>query len=256
MSAGRRHWLLRRYWPAAAILVAATALFVGIELFHDASRQGRFLAQVPVVGIAAILLWLWCLLLSPFSWRRRLLACGTTLAACGAVAAAVRITGVTGDLYPILSWRWSVPVEPPPPGAQVVQPNIDLSRIDELDYPWFLGTQRDGMVRGVRLERDWRAHPPREVWRRAVGAAWSSFAVAAGHAVTLEQRGDEEAIICYELATGREAWASGYPARYEEVIGGLGPRATPAIAAGCVFAAGATGILSCLDGATGSVLWR
>jgi outer membrane protein assembly factor BamB len=38
-------------------------------------------------------------------------------------------------------------------------------------------------------------------------------------------------------------------------MGGDGPRATPTIADGRVYVMGATGILDCLDGATGSVIW-
>ena len=44
-------------------------------------------------------------------------------------------------------------------------------------------------------------------------------------------------------------------ARYENVVAGVGPRATPTIAEGRVFALGATGILNALDLATGRRLW-
>ena len=38
-------------------------------------------------------------------------------------------------------------------------------------------------------------------------------------------------------------------------MGGDGPRATPTIAGGKVFALGATGVLDCLDASTGKLLW-
>ena len=71
----------------------------------------------------------------------------------------------------------------------------------------------------------------------------------------MEQRGDEELVTCYELATGTPRWFHAVPARYQTVLGGVGPRATPTIYEGRVYALGATGVLRCLDGATGRPVW-
>jgi outer membrane protein assembly factor BamB len=73
--------------------------------------------------------------------------------------------------------------------------------------------------------------------------------------VTIEQRRDNEAVVRYDAATGKEIWAYEYPAHFQETLGGPGPRATPTIADGEVFSLGATGHLACLDGATGKMKW-
>jgi outer membrane protein assembly factor BamB len=39
-------------------------------------------------------------------------------------------------------------------------------------------------------------------------------------------------------------------------MGGVGPRSTPTIAGGRVYALGATGILQCLEGSTGKLVWE
>src|SRR5262249_46281340 len=44
-------------------------------------------------------------------------------------------------------------------------------------------------------------------------------------------------------------------ARHENPMGGVGPRSTPNIHGGRVYALGATGVLRCLDGGTGKLLW-
>ena len=87
---------------------------------------------------------------------------------------------------------------------------------------------------------------------RPIGAGWSGFAAVNGFAVTMEQRGPDELVTCYTIATGEVQWAHALTARHGTIMGGVGPRATPTIHAGRVYALGATGVLRCLDGATGA----
>lgn len=122
------------------------------------------------------------------------------------------------------------------------------------DYPQFLGPNRNATLTGPTLSRDW-SQPPRELWRRKLGAAWSAFAVAGRRAVTQEQRGPHEMVVCYDVATGRPLWAHRDQTRYETGLGGVGPRATPTIDGDRVFTLGATGILNCLDLRTGRRQW-
>ena len=122
-------------------------------------------------------------------------------------------------------------------------------------FQQFLGPNRNGTVEGLRLARDWDARPPREVWRREVGAGWSSFAVAGGIAVTQEQRGPDEMVVAYDLSTGEILWTHSDPERYDTTIAGIGPRATPTVVDGRVYTLGATGVLNALDAGDGSVIW-
>ncbi len=86
--------------------------------------------------------------------------------------------------------------------------------------------------------------------------AWSSFAVADNYLITQEQRGEQEAIVCYAADTGHEVWVQEIKSRFFDALGGLGPRATPTIADGSVYALGAEGWLVKLNAMDGSVLWR
>jgi len=72
----------------------------------------------------------------------------------------------------------------------------------------------------------------------AVGPGWSSFAVIGNRACTQEQRGDEEAVVCYDAATGREVWAHMDRTKFDEPMGGVGPRATPTVVDDKVYAFG------------------
>jgi outer membrane protein assembly factor BamB len=123
------------------------------------------------------------------------------------------------------------------------------------DWPGFRGAERDGCLKGVRIATDWKLQAPRQLWRHRIGPGWSSFAVVGTHLYTQEQRGEDEAVVCYHTDTGKELWSHVDPARFTEVVAGPGPRATPTFHAGKVYAQGAAGVLNCLDAATGKSLW-
>ncbi|HXD85300.1 MAG TPA: PQQ-binding-like beta-propeller repeat protein [Urbifossiella sp.] len=170
----------------------------------------------------------------------------------------LRFDGADGDLLPRFRWCWQPTEEelflaerPAPSGAAegaavAIQPG---------DWPGFRGPNRDGRQTGESIDADWAANPPQLVWKHRIGPGWGSFAVADGKLFTQEQRGAAEAVVCYAADTGQELWEHRQTTRFEEAMGGAGPRATPTIRDGRVYAQGATGKLLCLDAATGHPHW-
>jgi outer membrane protein assembly factor BamB len=138
------------------------------------------------------------------------------------------------------------------PAAPEVKPTIPTWN----DY-WtdFLGPNRLGRYDQMPILTDWPAAGLDKVWKQPIGGGYASFTIAAGRAYTIEQRRKNEAITAYDVLTGRELWAYAYPAAFDEVLGGPGPRATPVYHEGLLYSMGATGELVCLSASTGKVKW-
>ena len=223
------------WWP---IITAVLSLFaVGVTI---AVVRPRVRTVVVIVGIVAVFV--------------------------GVFRSLVRIESFYGNMVPRLAWRWQPSAEsefnryrssvsPGDPGTiETTAPQVKLTAT-ERDHPGFLGQHRNGTVTGVPLEPNWALHPPRELWRHPIGTGWAGFAVVADAAITMEQRGNQEAIVCYNLRSGMELWSHEEPVRFADEHGD-GPRTTPTITDGKVYGFGATGVLTCLDGLSGKVIWR
>ncbi len=246
-----------RWWPARVILALAAGGMIWVWLFSGRQRQDRNIATAIIGILALFLLLLWCLFLSRLRWRVRLGVLGGVCGLILLVMALFRFHGVTGDLVPILQWRWERPsltslAEPTKPVLSVAPaPGDQFTN----DWPQFLGPHRNCKVEQPRLARDWKAQPPQRLWLQPVGPGWSGFAVVGSRAITQEQRGENETVICYDVLSGAPLWSHAYPAHFRSPLAGEGPRATPTVAGQRVYALGSTGVLSCLDLETGKLLW-
>lgn len=170
----------------------------------------------------------------------------------------VDVEAMRGDTTIDFQWAWS----PPRDLAMVFsEPAVATSITAGFeptpdDFPQFLGPDRTGGIVSADRPVDWNEHPPRELWRKQVGPGWSGFVVRGDYAFTQEQRGEEEAVVCYRVRDGESMWVTKSPGRFASAMGGIGPRATPTIHPdGRLYTVGATGTLQCLDGCSGQVHW-
>lgn len=125
------------------------------------------------------------------------------------------------------------------------------------DWTQWRGSARDGKVTGFKPPAAWPAELKQE-WKVAVGTGDATPVLAGGKIYLNTRQGDQEVVLCLDAVTGKEIWRNQYPSM--AVTGPAsshpGPRGTPSVANGKVVTFGAAGILSCLDAATGKLLWR
>src|ERR1700752_743271 len=123
------------------------------------------------------------------------------------------------------------------------------------NWPQWRGPNRDGVSKETGLLKQWPAEGPPLVWK-AIGAGrgYSSFSVANGRLYTMGLRGDREFLVAFDIATGKEAWATPHGGAFRNDRGD-GPRGTPTIDGDRLYALGGNGDLSSIEARTGKVVW-
>ncbi len=246
-------------WGAVVLMVVA--MVATTRLLHESVATGNmgfqfFFYVIPVLSLAFVV---WAVAGRGLSdGPRRATMVATILLACG-VFALLRSDGITGDGAAEFAWRWAETSEErllaQASNEPAALPSVPATAETGADWPGFRGPDRDGIIRGVRIETDWSASPPVELWRRPIGPGVSSFAVRGDLLYTHEQRGEDEVVACYNVTTGEPVWRHRDATRFWDSYVGAGPRATPALSDGRVYTFGATGILNALDAGDGAVVW-
>jgi outer membrane protein assembly factor BamB len=256
LTFSRAKWSERLVGLLGVIAAIATAVF-----FVDKTMLGPPIIVLTLPTTTAAFALTLVVMSGELSFRRTYLAIASSFLVAG-FSTLLTNDGATGDFSFGFDWRWRPTAEetfltsrlPDKASDPVNRPTAES--FTNPAWPGFRGPNRDGIQRGMAFDSDWKANPPQERWRIKLGPAWSSFAVADKYLVTQEQRGEQEAVVCYDADTGGEIWAQEIKSRFFDALGGLGPRATPMIASGSVFALGAEGWLVKLNAVEGTILWK
>lgn len=139
------------------------------------------------------------------------------------------------------------------------------------DWPQWLGPQRDGVWREKGILDKFPDGGPKVLWRTTIGGGYAGPAVAGGKVYVTDRVLDpgvsnpdnpfnrkvvkgKERILCLDQKTGNIIWKHEYECPYS-VSYPVGPRTTPVVMEGKVWALGTMGNLFCLDAGTGKVIW-
>jgi len=126
------------------------------------------------------------------------------------------------------------------------------------DWPQWRGPNQDGKVTGFNAPKTW----PKELaqkWKTTVGSGDAAPVLVGDKLFVFARQGEDEVTLCLNAADGKQLWQDKNPV---PAISGpdagqhSGPSSSPVVANGKVIILGVCGAVSCLDAATGKVLWR
>ena len=243
----------------AALIVIYVAQWFAPQFDHQSANM---------VSLVAFLLFVLCVLWVSQKWfaarGQRWVVPVTTLGIIGCATACFRFDGFSGEMFPQYSWRFtpqrmelkevSDGVGSGAVGADTIATD-DSVAVAAADSSQFLGPNRTGVIAERLFSVPSDDADATELWNQGIGEGWSGFSVVGDRAVTMEQRDEMECVTCYRLADGELLWIDQHEARHQNPLGGIGPRSTPTIVDGKVYANGATGYLRCLDLQSGDLLW-
>ncbi len=123
------------------------------------------------------------------------------------------------------------------------------------DWPQFLGQNRDGKSTETGLISSWPKDGLRETWRKKLGPGMSGISIVNEQVVTMFQDERQQFVVCLNASNGNELWKTPVAPTYQNSMG-HGPRATPTISDGSVYAYTGEGILVSLDLKSGKEIWK
>lgn len=130
-----------RWWPAIALVLIAVGLIVWVRWQEDWPFQKRNLTTAQVFILTGMSLLLWWTFLSRAPKQLRLAITFGLVGAAVLGAALFRLRGMTGDMLPIIEFRWAKSTAPPAsPSAGAVTP-VTANQLSEVrnDFTQFLG---------------------------------------------------------------------------------------------------------------------
>ena len=123
------------------------------------------------------------------------------------------------------------------------------------DWPQWRGPNRDGICSETGLQKSWPEGGPKLLWEVAgLGKGYSSLAIIDGRFYTMGDVpvGSEtvQCILAYDLSTHERLWAAEVGKSHRD-----GPRGTPTVDNGFVFAVGTEGNVVCVSRDSGRLRW-
>jgi hypothetical protein len=154
-------------WALPVFLTLIVIALAWIWFFYDAQRQDKLVRTAGCLIAAYVGFLVWVVFGSGWKARARWTVFIVTIATIAFCRFGLRISGVTGDLIPIVEWRWKSRSVATRQSVASIPAATNLSG----SYPQFLGPNRAGTLASPSLARDWHKTTPRERWRRSVSKA-------------------------------------------------------------------------------------
>jgi outer membrane protein assembly factor BamB len=105
------------------------------------------------------------------------------------------------------------------------------------------------------LREHWEGDEPTVVWRQTIGSGYSSVSVVGDRLYTMDADQEQEHVLCLDATTGETVWRFDAGPFVQAELGDGGPRSTPTIVDGVVYAISYQARVMALDARDGSLIW-
>lgn len=133
---------------------------------------------------------------------------------------------------------------------------VSSAALSAADWPQWRGPNRDDVSKETGLLKSWPEGGPKQLWVfKGAGLGYSGYSISGGRLFTMGIRNGGEELIAVDTKEGKELWS----ARIGSILKnnwGDGPRGTPTVDGGFVYALGGQGTLICASAADGKIAWQ
>ncbi|MDB6019926.1 MAG: Pyrrolo-quinoline quinone [Pedosphaera sp.] len=124
------------------------------------------------------------------------------------------------------------------------------------DWPQWRGPDRTGHVPAGAVMPTALPTEPKILWHLKIGDGYASPVVAGGKVFYPDNKGGQEVLHAVDVTSGKEIWNAKIDQAFTDNHGPSGPRCTPLVDDGRVYAQSCRGELRCLKATDGSPLWQ
>ncbi|WP_417391737.1 PQQ-binding-like beta-propeller repeat protein [Gimesia sp.] len=144
------------------------------------------------------------------------------------------------------------------------------------EWPQWRGPRGDGTWQGPPIKTSWPQTGLKKLWEQEIGGGYGGISVSNRKLYLMDRpvtspaeqekaqgihghradRQNIERVLCFDALTGKQLWAHTYPATYDKLDYGNGPRVAPTVIENRVYTLGTMGDVFCLDANTGKVIWK
>ena len=144
-------------------------------------------------------------------------------------------------------------------GLLIVFPVASQAQVGAGDVTQWRGANRDGVITGFAAPAVWPEQLT-ERWKIDVGPGYATPLVVGSRVYMFTRQGDDEVMSAIDADSGKVLWRTSYPAPFTmnsaAAPHGAGPKSTPVLFNGRLFAIGMTGVVTAFDVESGTQVWQ
>ena len=136
---------------------------------------------------------------------------------------------------------------------------VNHAQVAPGDVTQWRGANRDGVITGFTEPAAW-PEQLNQRWKIEIGFGYATPLVVGDRVYLFSRQGDDEVMSAIDADSGTVVWRTAYAAPFTmhsaATPHGPGPKSTPVLSNGRLFAIGMTGIVTAFDAGSGAQVWQ